>query len=618
MKKFYSPRNRFTKIAVIISMGFIAAVCSGAESTVLPAKFFPYGVLHSIADNFPMTKDWRPVFSRQANLWGQSNTNIVCIYGIGAPPNVLGLLPVLGKYDIKVWGSLYMPMAYKPKHPEIVEKTGKYLNKYKDDDRIYAFAIKDEPKQQHYKLYAESVEFIRKHDPNHKIVSIFCHNENVIPYLSLMDTVAIDIYPVRDRVRDPWWIADQCADMLKIIKGKNKNLIVMPPAHTFYCKDYIGKTKKMIKDIDSPTVEEFRLMSWLSIANGADGVVYFLYKWPSAWIKERKKAIGRGFANMIGVPGPLWKEYKNIGWEMRPIGGIIAGSQVVPVRGMRVVDNKYFTLPESSFAKIEYPRKKRELISIYCRQHKGRNEKYYFIVNNDVGKRQKVKLMLNSKLIVSALDLLSLQFLKPDANGMVHFTLEPGMAMVLMTGSPDMQKQAKVLVVAERVKMRKNQVLAKIAELRNAGVILDKSQFEQLLKNVGGETNADALDKLNAIYEKLQQAVIADKTFSSNSKLLTKAAAAWTRADDILEKRTISIRSGNAPELDSICKQMVAYAKEYYSIKTYLMGWKQANNKRNYASELNALIDKLTDLNKRLDKLVRSIPEDKRGLYSRR
>lgn len=610
VKKHFTSRNRFTVIPIMLISVFSGIFSLSAETADLPTAFFPYGVLHSVKDNFILTKDWKVNFSRQANTWGQSNTNTVCLYGIGAPPNVLNLLPYLGKYNIKVWGSLYMPMAYKPRHPDIVRKTAELLEKYKDDDRIYAFAIKDEPKKEHYTLYAESVEFIKKHDPNHKIVSIFCHNKNVVPYLSLMDTVSIDIYPIRERVRDPWWIEDQCKDMFKLIGGTNKKLIVMPPAHTFYSKDYVGKTDKFIKDIDSPTVEEFRLMSWLSLANGADGVVYFLYKWPSAWIKEREKAIGRGFVNMIGVPSPIWNEYVDTGWKMRPMGQFIAGSRNIPAKGITIRDQKYFDLPRSNFAKINYPRNKREVISVYCRQHNGRPEKYYFVVNNDIHTPRKVNLKIDQKETGSLLNLETLEGLKVDSNGNVDLSLRPGDALVLMAAPDKLRQQAKKLIINERINMRKTSIQAKIMELKQAGVINNPSKYTNLLDNIVDKSAPNTLIELNDISNKLKQTAAADQVYSRNVQLLSQAGTLWTRADNILEKRTISIRTGKTDRLSPICNDMLKYAREYNTIRAYLLGWKNTKNKAEYTKKLISLISKLKKLNSELDVQIANIPED--------
>ena len=597
---------------VLAGLAILAAAGRGAEKRdPVPERFFPFGVLASVNECGFLGEPWTRSTARHVRDWKRHYLNTVCAYGMGVPPGgVPRMLQLVKPYGIRVWASLYMPMAYKSE--EVRAKCAAFLDTQRDADGILAYTIKDEPKSEHYLPYVASLQFIGRHDPTHPVVSIFSSARSLTPYLPYLEAMSLDCYPIVKRSHDPWYVAMEMAKVRRI--ACRRPVWFMPQAHSFYAMDYHKMPRRKARREEVPTLPEHRLMTHLALAGGADGLVWFLYRWPPTWHQLK----GRGLVNLIEEGGPLWEEIRRQGRTLLPIGPLIAGTCVFSCNGITVATEHEVPMPECIF-RVNPPRRKpRPAIAAAVRGHPDRPERFLFLVNNDVTKRRGGTVTLDRAFYPQAhvydlIDLIEVPLTKNAA-----FTVEygPGRGRVYLIGGPAIFSEVETVIQRNRCRGEIGCSTAEVQELTRAGVLSAENKLPALLDRAVRLSLADqpakARELLRTVRSTLRAAVGARPDYRRRRALLAEAAAFWSDMDSDLDARAVALEYGRKEELQEEIRDMLTLARQYLDFKSALAGDRGAEDGPAVpdTARLATLVEKLKDLKSRLTPKLKTIPAD--------
>lgn len=131
------------------------------------------------------------------------------------------------------------------------------------------------------------------------------------PYLSVVMT---DHYPIKAAKRDPWSIGPWCREMAE--RSDRPHWVFLPAfGHSDWWQPDEGKG---IPVYLYPTRAELRLMTHLAIANGINGITYYLYSTPNLW-----PGIFDAIGNPIPLDDPLVQDISAVGEKLAEIGPML-------------------------------------------------------------------------------------------------------------------------------------------------------------------------------------------------------------------------------------------------------------------------------------------------------
>ena len=608
-------RNLVLSPSILLVAGLFSALPARNEedSGPLPERFFPFGVLASVKECGFFGESWTREVSRHVRDWKRHYVNTVCAYGMGVPPgDAPRMLEILAPYRIKGWLSLYMPTAYKDRH--VLDECAAFLEAQRGRDGVLAYTIKDEPGTQHFLPYVDSLRFIARHDPTHPVVSIFSRASSLYPYLPYLDAMCIDCYPILQRTHDPWYVAMEVADVRRI--AGNRPVWFMPQTHSFYAVDYHKMPRRKARREEIPSIPEHHLMTNLALAEGADGLVWFLYRWMPTWHELK----GRGLVNLIEEGTPLWKEIEQQGRTLLPIGPLIAGTSVFPCHGVRVKTDHVVPMPECIFRVDPPKRKPRPAVTAAVRGYPNRSERFLFLVNNDVTQRRSGSVSLDRAFYPEAhvYDLIDVTEVSLTNDARFTVTLAPGRGRIYLIGSPDIFNEARAVIRRNRRQGEIDRLGIDVEELADAGVLADPDvQTTRLHRaarlNIAGTTEqADIL--VQSVRHALQTAIENHPEYRRRRILLDRAASMWSRMDNELDARAVAIEYGARKTLHQELADMVTLAKQYMDLKTALLGPHGTSEPDETAvpstERLTTLVRDLTRLARRLERKLAAIPPD--------
>lgn len=600
------------RIAVIVTLLWVLVSTGFCREPVgpPPEKFFPFGILIATKECQFFGEPWQQEVGRHAKDWKRHYLNTICAYGMGEPPgSAAEMLDILKPFDIKLWPQLYMPAAYKDK--KILNNCAAFLKAHRDSKRILAYTIKDEPKKNAYLPYVESLRFIRQYDPSHPVVSIFFRVTSLYPFLPHLEAISLDCYPIRRGSHDPWYVATEMRDLRRI--AGRRPVWFMPQAHSYFTGNRRKKPMRKTRREEIPSPAEHRLMSNLALAAGADGLVWFLYRWNPTWQKLK----GRGLVNLIERGGPLWKEIQKQGRTILPVGPLIAGTSVFDCHGVSVKVKQTIPMPKCIHRFPELIRKPRPAITAAVRGHLDRKERFLFLANNDVAGYQSGEVIIDRKYYPDArvFDLYDLKEI-PLKNG-VRFTVkyESGGGRIYLIGQQVEFDRAKAIILRNRHNNETGRLKVDLKELTKAGVIKDNEKFSAILHQAGQLATKGQAIKAKALLDEvrgaLKFAASANAEFRLRRRLLKQAAELWSKMDEDLYERAETIEYEKKKMFEKECRQMMSLARQYMSLKSAFYRERGHNPKLKPSTKrLGNLVKEMERLKKRLDKKLLLVAKD--------
>ncbi len=154
------------------------------------------------------------------------------------------------------------------------------IRAYKDHPAILAWYLNDElpgtlvPQLENY------YDVFRKTDPNHPCYVVLCNMAELKRFRRTTDIFGVDPYPIP---HNPVTMVAQWADAAHAAVKGRKPIWLVPQAFAWYQYRPEGSdrgrkpTAEELKTGRAPTCEESRCMTYLALAHGAKGLIYYCY-----------------------------------------------------------------------------------------------------------------------------------------------------------------------------------------------------------------------------------------------------------------------------------------------------------------------------------------------------
>ena len=264
----------------------------------------------------------------------------------GSYPEFLDeLLGIAKRYDMYLgpMANDVVPMGIEYRETKLKKYMAPVLEHFSREERILGWYLADEPPVSWTNNFAQAGKFINARNSQQPAFTLSCSREQLRAYAPLNRIIVTDCYPVMTPVfrkgkflkRDPWDVADWCKDIDQIAPDKLHYLVLS-------CHDFWSNAL--------PTPAELRLQTFLGLANGADGLFYFMYSPPPYWLF---KYIKNGLVDPYGNPSELWEEVGLLGKRITPIGKMLMMSKSVDLPSLEMSEIQEIDTVSGSMPRVE-------------------------------------------------------------------------------------------------------------------------------------------------------------------------------------------------------------------------------------------------------------------------
>jgi hypothetical protein len=277
-------------------------------------------------------------------------------------------------------------------------------------------------------------------DREHPALGAFCYPEAVEMYSQYTQVALIDCYPLAGTREKPVGDAMSVANWLERAWARGaKRIWAVPQA--------FGETGPW----RLPTPEEVRLMTYLYLARGSTGYLYYFCQPEPAWMCGYGH---RGLIDLVGVPTEMGEEVERLAETVAPVCEVLLGVRWGPGGAVKVACE---TGPD-----------KRPVMDAALLR--GKEYDVAIVTNRDTVKAREGKLWVGAGRGTRLHDLRGLRPAKVGADGAVAVTLEPGDAAILL--SADTQAYAKVrdVVLKRRSALLRRATMPMLEEARADGI----------------------------------------------------------------------------------------------------------------------------------------------------
>jgi hypothetical protein len=151
---------------------------------------------------------------------------------------------------------------------------------YRDHPAILAWYLNDELPRKLVPQLEGYYNRVKSNDPNHPCYIVLCNMAEVKHFPSTTDVMGVDPYPIP---RNPVTTVSQWMDTAMRAVNGHKPVWLVPQAFAWYQYNPEGSnrarkpTEAELKTGRAPTYEESRCMTYLALAHGAKGLIYYCY-----------------------------------------------------------------------------------------------------------------------------------------------------------------------------------------------------------------------------------------------------------------------------------------------------------------------------------------------------
>lgn len=239
-----------------------------------------------------------------------------------------------------------------------------------DDDVIVAWTLADEPGVDKMLAMASCIRALRETDP-HKRPGLVVFNapQKMAPYVPYLGLNYWDNYPVLGSGRNPWNIRKLAREYRKLLPS----VPMWPVLAAFETRPPAGKA------YIRPSDAEMRLMAYLSIAEGAKGIVWF-HGYGSGRDEHLLERTGHARGGMLATLSEL-------GERLIPIGQQLLATDPVDDVGIEVTQ-----LTEGDGEHV---------VTVSVLAHRSEKIHYLVVVNEDIDHTRKAKAIILGEAIPS-------------------------------------------------------------------------------------------------------------------------------------------------------------------------------------------------------------------------
>jgi hypothetical protein len=244
---------------------------------------------------------------------------------------------------------------------------------FSDDDVIVSWYVYDEPQRKSVLPVATITRAIHEADPlKRPALVVFNSLVKFGAFLPYLDFTIMDHYSINEGRRDPWSVRDEAREYRKLLP--DKPMWVILPAFETYPPLSPGSFARA-------SDAEFRMMSYLAIAEGAKGILWFI-NWFSA-------SDFVGATDRTGLPrGGMMDTMSDLGERLIPIGKQLLATDPV--------DN-----PKIKMVQLAEPKEEGHLLAVSALKHRKENIHFLVAVNEDLDQPRSAKVGLDPTILKS-------------------------------------------------------------------------------------------------------------------------------------------------------------------------------------------------------------------------
>jgi hypothetical protein len=271
---------------------------------------------------------------------------------------------------------------------------------FADDDVVVAWKVYDEPSSKELLSVAKVIRAIRQGDPLQRPGLIEFNSltkfGTFVPYLSVN---CFDHYPILENKRNPWSVRQTTREYRKLSPDKPVWALLpafegIPPIQDGY--------------FTRPSDAEFRMMSYLAIAEGAKGVTWFI-----GWFSSADFV---GLVDRTGLArGGMMDSLSDLGERLVPVGKQLLATDPVDDPKIKVVQ-------------LVEPKEEGHLLAVSALKHQKDKVHFLVAVNEDLDRPRSAKVRLDSTILSDShgvYDLYTLDGKNLTEPGSRTFTVSP-------------------------------------------------------------------------------------------------------------------------------------------------------------------------------------------------
>jgi hypothetical protein len=252
------------------------------------------------------------------------------------------------------------------KADEAVSIMKELANAYASDEVVVSWKVYDEPSVKELLPVARVIRAIHEADPLQRpaIVEFNSHVKfgSFAPYLNIN---CWDHYPIKEGVRDPWSVRLYAREYRELLPDKPMWVLLpafegLPPVHDGY--------------FTRPSDAEFRMMTYLAIAEGAKGVMWFIGWFSAADFVGLVDRTGLGRGGMMDTLSDL-------------------GARVVPI-GKQLLATDPVEDPKIEVIQLVEPKEDGHLIGVSALKHREDDLHVLVAVNEDLDRPRSAQIAL--------------------------------------------------------------------------------------------------------------------------------------------------------------------------------------------------------------------------------
>ena len=210
--------------------------------------------------------------------------------------------------------------------PWAAEYAGKLADAFKEEPYLAGWFLADEVPDDWLWGVVAARGALDRADPSRSSIMNHFGISRILRFEPYLNIVMTDYYPIKPAKRDPWSVGPWCREM--DTRSDRPHWIFLPAfGHADWWQPDKGTPSYLY-----PTRAELRLMTYLALANGAKGIVHFLYSAPNMF---------HGMYDVIGNPMPLddpvIQDTSTIGEKLTEIGPMLLTARLLPEDAAKAV-----------------------------------------------------------------------------------------------------------------------------------------------------------------------------------------------------------------------------------------------------------------------------------------
>jgi len=465
----------------------------------------------------------------------------------------------------------------------------------RDEESILGWLCGSEVRPAYLKKFLVAKELLESRDRS-KVATVLVNGMNAAEAFAPQHQVMVsDKYPVlRPNRDDPWRIA-WWMDEVRRVSGDKPHWIIL--------QAFSGSGEKEAPLATRPHPVEFRMMSYLAAAGGADVFAYFLYSGSPWWHTPyvRREPFRSGFLCMVDEYGnhlPWFDEYAAFADKVGPLGGLIPGARVVEAHGLEVTAPK-IRLDTLRNLPVKGPRE-RKAIHLGVMRPREMDALLVLAVNMDRENEQEVKI-IGTDQATSGWRLYDLVSLEPvDRSGVVFNcgTLAPGDGhpFALATEREFEKIRENIYTAKARQALRVAELDVRKAERWGIDAASMRQDIEKA-RQMMADRPADALEQAQSASQSAESALQAHRVYSQAAPLLQKAQETLGRIE-IMLNLSVHKKPEEDPRTEPVGKRVVELSERFSALKRQL-----------YFGEAEGLVDGARELVPQVEEALGEVSE---------